>query len=59
MSYIQKNIESYQIFARNFEYIKTTNKILKDKNESLTLDINQFADSIDFNQDINIEQIDI
>lgn len=52
-NFIERNKESYLTFERNYEYIKTTNTILKEKNESLTLDINQFADSVDFNQDIN------
>ena len=52
-NFIERNKESYLIFERNYDYIKMTNTILKEKNESLTLDINQFADSVDFNQDIN------
>lgn len=50
---IEKNKNSYLIFERNLEYITRTNEILNSNNDSLTLAINQFADSVDFNDDIN------
>lgn len=50
---IKKNENSYLLFERNLDYIINTNKILNEKNESLTLGINQFMDSVDFNEDIN------
>lgn len=50
---IENNKNSYQIFERNYEYIINTNNILKQNNDSLTLGINQFADTIDFNDNVN------
>lgn len=50
---IENNKNSYQIFERNYEYITNTNNILKQNNDSLTLGINQFADTIDFNDNMN------
>lgn len=50
---IENNKDKYLLFEKNYDYIKSTNKILENKNDSLRLDINQFADSIDFNEDRN------
>ena len=52
-SLIEKNKDSYLLFERNYEYIENTNRVLKENNESLVLGINQFADSINFNDDTN------
>ena len=51
--FIEKNKDSYLLFERNLEYIINTNKILSENDDSLVLGINQFADSVDFNENIN------
>jgi C1A family cysteine protease len=50
---IENNKDKYLLFEKNYDYIRNTNKILESKNDSLRLDINQFADSVDFNDDTN------
>jgi len=50
---IEKNKNSYLLFERNLDYITNTNKILSENNDSLVLGINQFADSVDFNENTN------
>lgn len=52
-SFIEKNKNSYLIFERNLDYIEHSNNIFKQNNDTLVLGLNQFADEIDFSNDIN------
>ena len=48
---IEKNMKSYLTFEKNFESIQTANKMLKEQNKTLRLDINQYMDNVDFDDD--------
>lgn len=49
--FVNKNIDSYKIFEKNYKQIHEANEYLSSQNNSLTLDINQYADVIDFESD--------
>ena len=56
---IEKNKNSYLLFERNFEYITNINKVLSENNDSLVLGINQFADSVNFNENNSLSKISL
>lgn len=46
--FIEKNIENYKIFEKNLKYINETNAMLEKENNSFSLTVNKYADSVDF-----------
>ena len=52
-SFIDKNINNYKIFEKNVDYINEMNQNLLLNNENLKLGINQFTDSISFEDNNN------
>lgn len=50
--FIEKNIEKYKMFEKNLKYINETNLILEEENNSFSLSINKYADSVDFDDNI-------
>lgn len=55
-SFAKSNEQSYFLFEKNKNLIDATNAMLKSENSSFTLDINHFADEIDFD-DIETQNI--
>ena len=49
--FVDKNIDSYKIFEKNYKQINEANEYLSSQNNTLSLDINQYADIIDFESD--------
>ena len=49
--FIEKNKEKYLLFEKNMKTIRETNSYLKQQNNSFTIDINKYADIIDFDSD--------
>ena len=52
-NFIESNLEKYTTFAKNYDYIQETNKLLKEDNSTLVLGLNQFADAVNFESDLN------
>lgn len=52
--FIEKNKQGYQLFEKNWISIKQTNKKLMLQNNSFRLEINKFADIVDFKNKNNI-----
>jgi len=50
-SFVEKNKERYLLFEKNMQTIRDTNLYLKNQNNSFTIDINKYADIIDFDSD--------
>lgn len=49
--FIEKNKNSYLIFEKNYKQIIQTNKFLSSQNKSFVLDLNHYADVIDFDDE--------
>ena len=47
-TFAKKNIEKYKLFEKNINSINEANEFLKNNNNSFTLDINKYTDTIDF-----------
>lgn len=54
-SLIEQNYESYKLFEKNYEYLEITNEILRSKNDSLVLGVNQFMDKVNFDENNNYD----
>ena len=50
-TFVEKNTQSYSLFKKNLERIQEVNKILENQNSSLVLDLNTYADTIDFDDE--------
>ncbi len=49
--FIEKNIDSYLIFEKNYKKITQANRLLSSQNKTFVLDLNQYADVIDFDDE--------
>ena len=54
-SFAEKNKENYYIFEKNWKRIQEANAILAKQNNSLQLGLNQYADTVDFDNDYNTD----
>ena len=52
---VENNLDSYQVFEKNYQYLETMNQVLMEKNDSLTLGVNQFMDQVDFDENTNCD----
>ena len=46
--FVEKHKENYFIFENNYELIKETNNFLSNKNKTFSIELNKYADIIDF-----------
>ena len=46
--FVEKHKENYFIFENNYELIKETNNFLSNKNKTFSIELNKYADMIDF-----------
>ena len=52
-SFAEKNKDNYYIFEKNWKRIQEANALLAKQNNSLQLGLNQYADTVDFDNDYN------
>ena len=55
--FVEKNIESYNLFKKNWKKIQETNVFLQNQNSSLVLDLNTYADIIDFDDEYTLTDL--
>lgn len=56
-TFAEKNIDSYSLFKKNIKRIQEANTILSSQNSSLVLDVNTYADIIDFDDEYTITDL--
>ena len=53
--FAEKYKNNYEIFKKNCELIESTRTQLKNSNSTFTIDINEFADTVDFESEYNLD----